>query len=127
MERELAPCRILVVEDDQAVRMAVGELLAEEGYDVVTASNGATALAILQEEPLPVLVVLDLMMPELNGWEFHLRMQQDARLAEIPVVVLSAVSGFEQRRGKLDVAAILSKPVDLSQLLQVVARYCLSR
>ncbi len=107
MERQQAPCRILVVEDDQAVRTAVSELLAEE--------------------PLPALIVLDLMMPELNGWEFHLRLQQDPRLAAVPVVVLSAVAGFEQRRGKLDVAAMLSKPVDLDQLLQVVARYCILR
>ncbi len=72
MQRQLAPCRILVVEDDQAVRAAVSGLLAEEGYDVVGASNGAAALATLAEEPLPALIVLDLMMPELNGWEFHL-------------------------------------------------------
>lgn len=127
MERQHAPCRILVVEDDQAVRTAVSELLAEEGYDVVGASHGAAAFATLAEGPLPALIVLDLMMPELNGWEFHLRLQQDPRLAAVPVVVLSAVAGFEQRRGKLDVAAMLSKPVDLDRLLQVVARYCILR
>lgn len=126
MEREHMPCRILVVEDDASVRAPIIELLTEEGFDVAGVTDGAEALAQLSAQPHPALIILDLMMPGMNGWELYQRLQDDPQLAAIPVVVLSAVAAFQQRRGKLDVAAILPKPVDLAELLHVVARFCIA-
>lgn len=124
MERAPAPCTILIVEDDGAVRGPLCELLEDEGYAVVEAADGAEALAALGAMPRPALIILDLMMPGMNGWELYQQLQGDPQLASIPIVVLSAVAAFQQRRGKLDVAAVLPKPVNLSRLQQIVAQHC---
>jgi CheY-like chemotaxis protein len=121
MERQAEIQRsVLVVEDDPAVRQTITDVLEEEGYVVNTAANGDEALLMLQQPPLPDVILLDLMMPTMNGWELHKHLQEDARLATIPVVVLSAVAGFQQRRGKLDVAAIIAKPINVATLLNAV-------
>lgn len=121
MERQTQIQRtVLVVEDDPAVRQTITDVLEEEEYNVTTAANGDEALLTLQQAPLPDVILLDLMMPTMNGWELHKHLQEDARLASIPVVVLSAVAGFQQRRGKLDVAAIIPKPVNVTALLDAV-------
>lgn len=125
MERATKACQVVVVEDDADVRSALADLLEEEGYAVAVAHNGSAALAALQTLSQPKLIILDLMMPEMNGWELLHQLKADARLADVPVAVLSAVAAFEQRRGKLDVAAVLPKPVDAGQLLQIVARFCM--
>lgn len=111
---------ILLVEDDPALRQTITEMLEEEGYNVLAAANGEEGLALLQQVPLPGLILLDLMMPTMNGWELHRQLQDDPMFATIPIVVLSAVAEFQRRRGKLDVAAMLGKPVDMNQLLDVI-------
>ncbi len=123
MEREEQTAQhILVVEDDAVMRGTIAELLEEEGYSVAVASGGEQGLAYLRQSPRPALILLDLMMPAMNGWEFHSQLQHDPTLATIPVVLLSAVADFQRRRGKLDVAAILPKPVNIARLLEVVAQ-----
>jgi two-component system, OmpR family, response regulator CpxR len=106
---------VLVVDDDEAIRDVVAEVLREEGYDVVCAQNGAQALHQLQGDGPTDLVLLDLMMPVMSGWEVLEEMQSDDRLSRIPVVVVSAMSapGASEH---------LAKPIDLDRLLDTVGR-----
>jgi CheY-like chemotaxis protein len=111
---------VLVVEDDSDVRTTLGEFLKEEGYDVETASNGKEALDHLERRH-PGLVLLDLMMPVMSGWEFLERRNKDASLQNVPVLVLSAVPGKPSIPGAL---AFLKKPIDLTRLMDYVHQYC---
>jgi CheY-like chemotaxis protein len=116
--------RVLLVEDDLAIREIVAELLEEEGYAVSCAGNGAEALALLAREAAPQVIVLDLMMPVMDGWEFRAALQQDPRLARIPLIVLSAGNRLEQRTEVLGAAAFLPKPFEVGRLLAAVERCC---
>ena len=82
---------ILIVEDDADVEEAMREILEGEGYPILSAANGEEALRILAEKPRPRLILLDLMMPVMNGWELLRALRESAKLARIPVVVVSAV------------------------------------
>jgi CheY-like chemotaxis protein len=115
--------RILLIDDDDAVRDALAELLVAEGHRVVTAANGREGLDRAAEEP-PALVLLDLCMPVMDGWAFRAAQLADPRLAAVPVIVMSASLGAE--RAGLTVlrpAAFLAKPVDLERLMALVRRY----
>ena len=114
---------ILVVDDDDDLRETLGELLAEEGYDARCFENGRVALEFLRAQRgdgIPMLVLLDLMMPEMNGWQFREEQLRDAALARIPVVVMTASRSLAEH--PVDADEILYKPVGLDQLLSVVAR-----
>jgi len=119
-----APCRILVVEDDCDVLDAIAETLREDGHEVTTAENGAQALAALGSDPLPHVILLDLMMPVMNGTEFLRAQRQDPRLASIPVVILSGDGAMPSKAQALGIDDFLTKPIRGSALLQRVARYC---
>jgi CheY-like chemotaxis protein len=109
------PRRILVVDDDKNVREVLSELLAREGYDVSSACDGQDALRKVLME-WPQLIILDLEMPRMSGWEF-LEVQAEHRsLARIPVLVISA---FDHT---LDVAAVLPKPFQVVDILAAVRR-----
>jgi CheY-like chemotaxis protein len=110
---------VLVVDDDQDIREAVADALRESGYTVQEAENGAVALAEMRASP-PCLVLLDLMMPVLGGWEVVHAMEQDPKLASIPVCVLSAMAD----RAPKDCATVLPKPVSMLRLLSAVERHC---
>jgi CheY-like chemotaxis protein len=110
--------RVMVIEDERDIREAVEAVLADEGYDVMGACDGADALDKLRSFH-PVLVLLDLMMPRMNGWQFRAAQQQDPELAGIPVVVLSALG----RVPDLDAADFLPKPFDLERLVRCVKRH----
>jgi CheY-like chemotaxis protein len=117
--RETAPKTVLLVEDDVEIRDILQDLLEAEGYDVVPASHGRQALEFLQasrQTKLPNLVVLDLMMPLVDGSEVLRTMKNDAALADIPVVVLSAVA----RERPAGAAAFLRKPVPLQKLFDTI-------
>jgi CheY-like chemotaxis protein len=116
--------QILLVEDDPATRDAVALALELEGYAVFGAADGAEALARLRSGPPPRLILLDLMMPVLDGWTFRARQQQDPALASIPVVVVSADGSVPQKAAALGAADHLTKPIDVGQLLQTVKRHC---
>jgi CheY-like chemotaxis protein len=115
---------ILIVDDDPAIRDSVRSLLEDEGYPVQVAHNGLDALEAIRSGALPRLILLDLMMPEMDGWEFRAEQQKDPRLAAIPVVVLSTVAHIREHAASLSVSEYLVKPVDAALLLNTVQRYC---
>ena len=114
---------ILVVDDDGDVRSTIAEVLREEGYTVHEAADGREALDKLASlEKLPDLILLDLMMPQMNGWEFRRWQLEDARLAAVRVVVISAFSpsASGMSRDLFRDIPRLQKPVKLTTLLEVV-------
>lgn len=112
--------RMLVVEDEENVRESVAALLEVEGYEVVTANNGAEALAVLRNGPDVSLIFLDLMMPQMDGWAFRARQLNQPKFRDIPVVVLSGAHRIEREVGSMHPAAVLRKPVGIQELLDVV-------
>ena len=120
MERNESYKSILIIEDDDDVREALAQLLEDEGYGVHAAHNGREGLQIASEAVPPRVIVLDLMMPVMNGWEFLAARRDDPRLRNVPVVVVSA-TGDPKRLA--EVTAFLRKPIDIRRLLQVVHEY----
>jgi two-component system chemotaxis response regulator CheY len=114
---------ILIVEDDATLRAALREALEEHGYEVEVAEEGAAALAWLRREPRPALILLDLMMPGLNGWDFLARRRIDPSLPAIPVVVLSGQLLGPERDSVLPADGFVRKPVDMDELLAEVQRH----
>ncbi len=115
---------ILVVEDDATTRDAMTMILKEHGYLVAGAANGQEALAHLLSSPRPHLILLDLMMPVMNGLEFRREQQKVPALRDIPVVVISADGNVPQKATAMEVADYLLKPVDMDVLMDAVRRYC---
>jgi len=116
--------QVLGVEDDADIRETVAELLVEEGYVVHTANSGREALDHLAAAPsLPDLVLLDLMMPVMDGWTFYDNLQKEARWAALPIVVISADAQVYEKAARLNPVACLRKPVGIDELLNVVARF----
>lgn len=121
-ERGVEQPLVLLVEDDVDVRESMAEALEDAHYSVLQATNGRAALDDLRVlSRLPSLIVLDLMMPVMDGWQFRAEQIQDPRLAGIPVIVVSATTRVD--RPLVGVSEILKKPISLDQLLQAVARY----
>jgi CheY-like chemotaxis protein len=117
-----ANAQILVVDDDTLIRDSLSDLLRAAGFQVATAQHGGDALAYLRENPLPRVIILDLMMPVMDGWEFRLRQREDPRLAQIPVIVLSAALR-DRRTLELGAEEYFPKPLHLRGLLEAVSRY----
>lgn len=111
---------ILVVDDDDAIRNLVALVLEDEGYEVLTAANGEQALRLIERDT-PSLVLLDLNMPVMNGWELHARLRQAA--PEIPVIFMTAGQDASREAHQHAAAGHLSKPFDLDDLLRVAATY----
>ena len=111
-----------MVDDDQDIRDALCELLEDEGYRAVSAANGQEALVYLNSREPPCVILLDLMMPVMDGWEFRRRQQSDPKFAKIPVVVITAAGKY----GAASIAAerVLPKPLQLELVLQALADYC---
>ncbi len=123
LERTLSAGRILLVEDEPGIRESIAECLETEGYTVETVSNGAEALDWLGREEAPGLLLLDLVMPVMNGAELVERLQADPRLRDLPVILTTAAMPTD-RTPLPPVAAVLAKPFELDALLAVVARHC---
>jgi len=116
--------QVLVVEDDQDVRDTILDLLSDEGVPAAGMADGASALRFLKSAPVkPNLILLDLMMPGVNGAEFRRLQMQDPSLAHIPVVLLSADVTTESASVEMRADGYLKKPVKLTKLLEVVQRY----
>ncbi len=112
--------RVLIIEDDAAIRESIAEVLTDQGYAVAAARNGVEGLREARAQR-PNLIMLDLMMPTMNGWQFREAQRKDPLLADIPVIVISAYS--EASGPRLDEAARFPKPFDLVTLLLAVEKY----
>ena len=112
--------RVLVVDDDPDILATVEQILEVEGYSVVSARNGAEALLALDVEQ-PSLIILDLMMPVMDGWEFRRRLLEHPAAAT-PVIVVSADRDLARKAEALRVNGYLAKPFDLDALLAQVSR-----
>ena len=111
---------ILVVDDHDRARLAVATLLSPIGYDVVEASNGRDALALLTKGLRPDLILLDLMMPVMDGWEFMKRQRRDRQLCTIPTIVVSGVPSHDPRCLEMPVVRLVAKPFTGEQLIAAI-------
>jgi CheY-like chemotaxis protein len=121
------PCqrRLLLVEDDTDVREAILEVLEDNGYEAMPACNGQDALARLHAaHPKPCVILLDIMMPVMDGWGFRAAQERDPELRSIPVVVLTAHASAAETAKEMHAAGFLRKPVRLETLLATVERFC---
>ncbi len=117
--------RALVVEDDEDIRDVVAMLLTVLGFDVREAPNGQVALETLRAGWIPTLIVLDLMMPVMNGWAFRAEQRKIPGAAKVPIIVLSARRPpYRGLDAELQVAEILPKPFELDSFLAAVSRHC---
>jgi CheY-like chemotaxis protein len=113
---------VLIVEDDADLREMMAQLLSLEGFNATTVSNGREALEYLHEGDRPDVILLDLMMPVMDGWEFRRRQQADPDVSGVPVIVLSALD--QSRAADVRADAFLKKPLDFDRLLTLVRNYC---
>jgi CheY-like chemotaxis protein len=113
---------VMVVEDDEPLRTVICDVLEDHGFRAVPASNGLHALAQLQTLERPDLIILDLMMPVMNGWDFHAHLKSKENLQTIPVLLLSAYVRKGTHTGPQDVAGALQKPVSTEDLIGWVRR-----
>ncbi len=114
---------VMIVDDDPDIRMAVQIVLETYGYGVITASDGAEALDKLEAGERPCLIILDLMMPGMDGQQFREAQLGHPALAEIPVVVLSGDYKVDERAAEMGVEG-LRKPIQLPQLLAKIEQFC---
>lgn len=118
----MAPKSVLVVEDEHDARLLMRELLEGAGYTVVTATNGRDALELMRTmNPPPCLILLDLRMPIMDGWDFVAELHRHATLAQIPIGVQSAE---EERTLPDGVSFVLKKPINPKALLALVRHHC---
>ncbi len=122
MKGSMATGRILLVDDDAAIREGVAEGLAFEGYRIEGVSNGQEALDWLDREGLPAMVLLDLLMPVMNGAQLLERLRADPRWAGVPAVLMSAAIPSREALSRAN--AYLAKPFDLEEVVAAVARWC---
>jgi CheY-like chemotaxis protein len=118
-----ARARILLVEDDADLRESLCKAMEEAGYEVDGVRNGQEALEYLRREQPPCVVLLDLMMPVMTGWEFRDAQRGDPALSEIPVVILTADGRAQSKADSLGVKRFLRKPVQLEELLGTVRSF----
>ena len=118
----MRPGTVFLVEDDVDTRDMLGRFLEFEGFRVEVAANGKQALERLNSGVHPCVILLDLMMPVMDGWQFRRQQILNRQLADIPVIVVSAAG--KERIGDIDANAYLTKPLDLEQLLERVTQYC---
>jgi CheY-like chemotaxis protein len=115
---------ILLVEDDHDICEIVQQVLADEDYETVAVSNGAEGLAHLRSAaPRPFVILLDLMLPVMDAWQFRAEQVKDPSLVAIPVVIFSANPKLGAHADALGAAAVIRKPPDLDELLSTLARF----
>jgi two-component system chemotaxis response regulator CheY len=117
----MSRARVLVVDDDESIGEFVSMALADEGYDVVTALDGAAALEVV-ELRRPDVILLDMRMPIMDGWEFARRYRQTAG-PHAPIIVVTAARDADDRAAQIEADGVLAKPFDLDDLLDVVDRH----
>jgi len=119
---------VVIVEDDQSIREVLQAVIESEGYEVRTASNGEEALLLLKELKVPCLILTDLMMPKMNGYEFIELASKTHTIASIPIVVVSGTPPNEadttvmMESGKIK--GLVKKPVDIDYMISIVHKHC---
>jgi CheY-like chemotaxis protein len=113
----------MIVDDDDDLRDALADIMNAQGYEVAAFADGRAALAALEGGVTPFLILLDLMMPGMSGWEFRAAQLENPTLALIPVVVVTAAGNLSDGAGTLSSVEVLYKPFALDILLPTVARY----
>lgn len=117
--------QIYVVEDDAAIRESTIELFTTEGYEVLSAENGQSALDYLCSAiKLPDLILLDMAMPVKNGLQFCAEQASNQKIAHIPVIIMSADNQIKLMQEKVHACAYIKKPTDIDQMLETVKKYC---
>jgi len=117
-------CDVMIVEDDRDVREAAVALLEVDGLRVAEAENGAEALSALAEGLRPKVIVLDMMMPLVDGEKFLKARRLDPDVASIPVVIFSALQKIPPDLSESRVVAILSKPAEPQRFVRIVREHC---
>jgi CheY-like chemotaxis protein len=118
----MAKLVIYVVEDQSELRESICEELERDGFEAVGAAHGDRALALLRKGAAPALILLDLLMPEKDGWEVVAAVKSDPRLKNVPVILMSAVPPRSTTLQAQGVAAVLPKPFTIDELLFVISR-----
>jgi CheY-like chemotaxis protein len=118
---DVAHKRVLVVEDDLDIRESLEQILEIEGYEPLLAENGQAAVEMLKQGERPCLILLDLMMPVMSGWEFLRVQRENTLIATIPVIVVSAAG---DRAKSTSANGFIKKPIELENLLEVVHQFC---
>ena len=122
LDDDIPPRTVLVVDDDPEILDALDMVLGEAGYDVVSANNGIVALEYLRSSPAPDVVLLDLFMPLMNGWEFVREVRISERTAHVPIIVLTAAGphwGYP-----LPPHRVMHKPIQREHLLRLLRQVC---
>lgn len=123
MSSKNRPTKVLIVEDDTDIRDLMQALLETEGYEADAACNGQDALDRLRaksDSELPDLILLDLMMPVKDGFAFREEQKRDPRIADVPVVLITADAHFEEKRTRIGARAAIRKPLDLDKFLKLL-------
>lgn len=120
-------CDVLIVDDDPDIREVLSDLLTSEGFSVASASNGERALTWLKTSGRPSVILLDLMMPVMNGKTFRSEQLRDTELAQVPVVVMSASENLLGLNGEFEGLPRLAKPLEVDDLIDVIGRHCRRR
>jgi two-component system, chemotaxis family, chemotaxis protein CheY len=114
---------ILLVEDDRDISDSIAEILASEGFKVVRASNGKEGLELLKEHSDTRLILLDLMMPVMDGFEFQAALARQPGYSRIPIVVMSADGHVREKKARVSAVEYLRKPVDIDVLIDTVRKH----
>ena len=115
---------ILIVEDDEAIRESLADMLRDEGFTVASAENGLEALGYLESHGAPCVIVLDLMMPVMSGPQFREKQLADPRFASIPVIVMSAADLGSITAAQLHANGFFPKPPDVDAMVATLTRFC---
>ena len=109
---------VLVVDDDAEIRQALAELLEDEEYEVLLAANGKEALDLVANGPRPDVILLDVMMPVMDGWHFLSARLKHPELVEVPIIIISAGQEAEREARKVGVFEVAKKPLHVDDLIQ---------
>jgi two-component system chemotaxis response regulator CheY len=123
MRAEMQYCEILIVEDEISIRDTLKMFLEMENFSVCTASNGREGINLLKSGKRPSLIILDLMMPVMNGWEFMEALNDNVSFSNIPVIVTTA---YPEKAKEIAVKKVFVKPIDLEALLEAIGE-CIER
>ena len=114
---------VLIVDDDQDLRDIIGEVLRDSGIRYAAAADGGIALDMLRSNEHPGVILLDMMMPHVDGWKFRAEQIADPNLKDIPVIVMSASAKAVRTHPRMNAAGYISKPFELNKLIEEVSKY----